>query len=435
MLARLEKAAGAAVVGVNGPKDYKYMKAIRFVLRIVSGWPGKALGEKTLVFEGRGHAYYNTIVCFAYWVGEIAYLKKFKHRYEFLELGQLYIVILMNTLSGSRACTLCLSQKYRRVARIFIQEIHLFYFKNKSDFAMKIHVTVHLLSFLSMIYLTFMLVVACVMFNMIPMYANYSSGKFLDLHNTTYEQAVYCLYPWNYETSLSGYIVAMLLGWYGSVLGGSSVAMFDLFLCLIIYNLWGHFKILINNLENFPRPAAEVVEAPGEERSGMRIGSEMYSQSELDEVAGLLKDAIQYHNLIVDFTNKMSDAFGMALFTYYTFHQIAGCLLLLECSTMTAEALTRYLPLTVVMFGELILLSMIFETIGTMSEKLKDAVYDLPWEYMDTKNRKTVLIFLIRVQKPIHVKAGGVMDVGVTTMASILKTSFSYFAFLRTFDY
>lgn len=85
------------------------------------------------------------------------------------------------------------------------------------------------------------------------------------------------------------------------------------------------------------------------------------------------------------------------------------------------------------MFGELVLLSIIFETIGTMSEKLKDAVYKVPWEYMDTKNRRTVLIFLIKVQEPIHVKAGGLVDVGVTTMASILKTSFSYFAFLRTF--
>lgn len=76
--------------------------------------------------------------------------------------------------------------------------------------------------------------------------------------------------------------------------------MFDLFLCLMIFNLWGHFKILIHNLENFPRPAAEVVDAAGEERSGMRIGSEMYSQAELYDVAVKLKDSIQYHKLIVE---------------------------------------------------------------------------------------------------------------------------------------
>nr|AJD81549.1 olfactory receptor 11 [Helicoverpa assulta] len=428
--------AGNAVTGITGPMDYKYMKVLRFVLRIISGWPGKALGEKTLRIEGMGHAYYNTILSLVYLALGVAYLKKNFHRFDFLELGQLYIVLLMNMLSTSRAFTLCLSQKYRQVAKIFIQKIHLFYFKEKSDFAMKIHITVHKISFISAVYLSVLLFIAACMFNLIPMYNNYSAGRFAsfdNLENTTYEQAISCLYPWNFETNFNGYLAATLSGWYGTILCGSSVSMFDLFLCLMIFNLWGHFKILIYNLEHFPRPASEVVDAEGEERSGRTVGSEMYSQSELEEVAVLLRDCIQYHMLIVDFTNNMSDAFGMALFIYYSFHQITGCLLLLECSQMTAAALTRYLPLTIIMFGELVLLSIIFETIGTMSEKLKDAVYKVPWEYMDTKNRRTVLIFLIKVQEPIHVKAGGLVDVGVTTMASILKTSFSYFAFLRTF--
>nr|QLF97399.1 olfactory receptor OR11 [Helicoverpa armigera] len=428
--------AANAVTGITGPMDYKYMKVLRFVLRIISGWPGKALGEKTLRIEGMGHAYYNTILSLVYLALGIAYLKKNFHRFDFLELGQLYIVLLMNMLSTSRAFTLCLSQKYREVAKIFIQKIHLFYFKEKSDFAMKIHITVHKISFISAVYLSVLLFIAACMFNLIPMYNNYSAGRFAsfdNLENTTYEQAISCLYPWNFETNFNGYLAATLSGWYGTILCGSSVSMFDLFLCLMIFNLWGHFKILIHNLEHFPRPASEVVDAEGEERSGRTVGSEMYSQSELEEVAVLLRDCIQYHMLIYNFTNNMSDAFGMALFIYYSFHQITGCLLLLECSQMTAAALTRYLPLTIIMFGELVLLSIIFETIGTMSEKLKDAVYKVPWEYMDTKNRRTVLIFLIKVQEPIHVKAGGLVDVGVTTMASILKTSFSYFAFLRTF--
>ncbi|XP_050562231.1 odorant receptor 85c isoform X2 [Spodoptera frugiperda] len=395
----LDTYAGDAVVGITGPMDYKYMKVLRFVLRIISGWPGKALGEKTLMIEGMGHAYYNTILSLIYLALGVAYLKKNAHRFGFLELGQLYIVLLMNMLST-------------------------------------IHITVHRISYFSAVYVSIMLSIAACLFNLIPMYNNYAAGNFESfdtLQNKTYEQAISCLYPWNFETNFKGYLVATLSGWYGTVLCGSSVSMFDLFLCLMIFNLWGHFKILIYNLDHFPRPASEVVDAEGEERSGRIIGSEMYSESELEEVAVKLKECIQYHMLIVDFTNNMSDAFGMALFIYYSFHQITGCLLLLECSQMTAAALSRYLPLTIIMFGELVLLSIIFETIGTMSEKLKDAVYKMPWEYMDTKNRRTVLIFLIKVQEPIHVKAGGLVDVGVTTMASILKTSFSYFAFLRTF--
>ncbi|XP_026737593.1 odorant receptor 13a-like [Trichoplusia ni] len=428
--------ADDAVIGINGPMDYKYMKWLRFVLRIISGWPGKALGEKTIKIEGMGHAYYNTILSLIYLALGIAFIKKNAYRFTFLQLGHLYIVLLMNMLSTSRALTLCLSQKYRSVAKIFIQKVHLFYYKEKSDYAMEVHVQVHKLSHIFSIYLTGMLWLTVMLFNLIPMYNNYSAGNFKTLGplvNTTYEHAVYCLYPFDFETTFNGYIGGLLSGWYGSILCGSSVCMFDLFLCLMIFNLYGHFKILIHNLDNFPRPATAVSNEAGQNDNAIIAGAEMYSDSELEIVTVKLKECIQYHMVIVDFTDRMSDAFGMALFVYYMFHQVSGCLLLLECSDVSAAALTRYLPLTIILFGELILLSIIFETIGSMSEKLKDAVYNMPWEYMDTKNRRTVLIFLIRVQEPIHVKAGGLVNVGVTTMASILKTSFSYFAFLRTF--
>ncbi|CAH0702807.1 unnamed protein product [Spodoptera exigua] len=442
----LDTYAGDAVVGISGPMDYKYMKVLRFVLRIISGWPGKALGEKTLKIEGMGHAYYNTILSLIYLALGIAYLKKNAHRFGFLELGHLYIVLLMNMLSTSRAFTLCLSEKYRTVAKIFIQKVHLFYFKDNSEYAMSI----------------IQEVAGCGLSAM----SHRGPGPDQKKERTERGLVKKISEPSNYVRKFqsNSQLSPSPFLRYGTMLCGSSVSMFDLFLCLMIFNLWGHFKILIYNLDHFPRPATEVVDAEGEERSGRIIGSEMYSESELEEVSVKLKECIQYHMLIVDFTNNMSDAFGMALFIYYSFHQITGCLLLLECSQMTAAALSRYLPLTIIMFGELVLLSIIFETIGTMigkragglpdgkqsappinwcpypattedlrSEKLKDAVYKMPWEYMDTKNRRTVLIFLIKVQEPIHVKAGGLVDVGVTTMASILKTSFSYFAFLRTF--
>lgn len=53
------------------------------------------------------------------------------------------------------------------------------------------------------------------------------------------------------------------------------------------------------------------------------------------------------------------------------------------------------------------------------SEKLKDAVYQLPWQCMDVKNRKIVLFFLMNVQTPVHVKAMGLTRVGVDTMAAV----------------
>lgn len=50
---------------------------------------------------------------------------------------------------------------------------------------------------------------------------------------------------------------------------------------------------------------------------------------------------------------------------------------------------------------------------------MKDAVYCLPWEYMNVMNRRIVLLFLYKVQTPIALKAGGLVPVGVQTMAAV----------------
>ncbi|KOB67291.1 Odorant receptor [Operophtera brumata] len=112
--------------------------------------------------------------------------------------------------------------------------------------------------------------------------------------------------------------------------------MLDLFLSVMVFNIWGHFKILLNILETFPRPALENAETD--------VGSVQFSESEQADVKALLR----------------------------------------ECS-----------------------------------DKLKHAVYEIPWECMNSKNRMTALIYLMNVQKTIHVTAGGMVDVGVTTMASV----------------
>lgn len=58
-----------------------------------------------------------------------------------------------------------------------------------------------------------------------------------------------------------------------------------------------------------------------------------------------------------------------------------------------------------------------------------DAVYSLPWECMAVAERKIVLFFLRKVQTPIALKAGGLVPVGVKTMAAVshvLQSSLIY---------
>ncbi|KAI8423858.1 hypothetical protein MSG28_012863 [Choristoneura fumiferana] len=58
-----------------------------------------------------------------------------------------------------------------------------------------------------------------------------------------------------------------------------------------------------------------------------------------------------------------------------------------------------------------------------LGESLVDAVYQVPWECMDTGNRRTVLILLQIVQQTLSVKACGMVPVGVQTMLACMAKS------------
>nr|WPO56484.1 odorant receptor [Leucinodes orbonalis] len=84
--------------------------------------------------------------------------------------------------------------------------------------------------------------------------------------------------------------------------------------------------------------------------------------------------------------------------------------------------------------AQLIQLSITYEIVGSESEKLSNDVYYVPWESMSISNQRSTCILLQRVQSPIHVTAMGMTDVGVQTMAAILKTTFSYFTLLQSLN-
>nr|QEI49013.1 pheromone receptor OR2 [Mythimna separata] len=420
-----------AVKGINTPSDYLYIRILRFMLLVVGSWPRKETGEPEPYYQEVFLKIFYLTLTIIWMIGFISYVVLHISELSFLEVGHMYIVILMSIVDVSRVATLTCSSKYRELAKEFLTKMHLFFFKDRSKYAMKTHKNIHLLSHLFTLCLLMQMLFGLSLFNLIPMYNNYAAGRYKSggIVNSTLEHSIYFPYPFDTVTQMRGYIFACVIHWVISYLCSTWFCMFDLVLSLMVFHLWGHFKILINLLNDFPRPSSG---SNFTTENGFLIRAEKYSKEELKQVSERLAECIIYHREIVNFTNTMSDVFGPMLFVYYVFHQTSGCLLLLECSQMTTQALMRYVPLTLILTQQLIQLSVIFELVGSESEKLKHAVYGVPWESMDSKNRRVVAFFLMNVQEPVHVKALGVANVGVTSMAMILKTSVSYFTFLRS---
>ncbi|XP_061716550.1 uncharacterized protein LOC133524497 [Cydia pomonella] len=408
--------------------DLDYMRVIRLYLDTIAHWPNEKFGPKTM--RTRILSIYHISILtmlVAVVAAEILALFFVRGRmptHGFIDLGQDYLSILIGCVMIPRL-TLILQEKYCSHIKTFVSKFHLLEHKHESGFAAKEYQKVNKICRIATMIILLECLLGQMMFNVVPLYVNIQAGLFTSRDNRP--QNVTFVHSLNYYFIIDqyndaiGYGIASFINAYVSYMCGVEFCGIDLLIYIMVFHILGHFNILVDKMRNFPRP----VNFPDE--------SQKYSERQYNEEAlKVLKNLIQHDQLIKEFMNNTSKTFSITLCICLLFHQVSGCISLLEISPMTAEALTRYGPLILVLFNQLIQMSVIFELISSKSNKLSDEVYALPWELMDAKNRKTMLLFLVNVQRPRGLKAGGLVSVGVLTMAQIIKNSVSYFLMLRT---
>ncbi|XP_047988670.1 odorant receptor 13a-like [Leguminivora glycinivorella] len=348
----------------------------------------------------------------------------------------MYLTLFIAILAIARLF-LPLHHRYGEIVERFLLYFHLIHFKHKGSYYFKIYEKLELLSHRAVTITLALSMICAVAFNMMPIINNISSGAYTD-DNTTVELSVYFSYPgfdpvehYKFVTVFNFYVVfgcAILVG------------AIDLLISLFVIQIIGHIEVLNNSLLTFPKPKnpTDMVNARNERTNQnvvcANVISPMFTATENLIIKEKIKECVQHHLLIVSFTDDVSTFFGPVLAIYFLFHQVSGCIMLLELSAGGADALTKYGPLTVTIFGQLIIISTIFEIVNTKSEVLATTAYLIPWESMNVSNRRSACMLLRRLQQPIAVRALGVTAVNVQTMSTILKTSFSYFTFLKTLN-
>ncbi|XP_063394479.1 putative odorant receptor 92a isoform X1 [Cydia fagiglandana] len=405
--------------------DLDYMRAIRLYLDTAGHWPNEQFGPKTM--RTRILYIYHKLMLTILVYAEISALCLIRVRMttlDFIDLGQDYLSICISFVMITRM-TLILQGKFCSLIKNFVSKFHLLEHKHESELAAKEYRKVDKMCRIATLFILLQCLFGQVMFNAVPIYVNVQAGLFTDrAHrppNVTFVHSVnYYFIIDQYEDAI-GYTMVSFLNAYISYICGVSFCGLDLLIYIIVFHILGHFNILVAKMRNFPTPLS----CPDK--------SEESSEREYNEEAfKILKNLIQHDQLIKEFLNDTSNTFDITLCLCLLFHVISGCISLLAISPMTAEALTRYGPLIFILYTQLIQMSVIFELINSKSNTLSDEVYALPWEVMDERNRKTVLLFLVNVQQPSSLKAGGLVPVGVLTMSQIIRNSFSYFLMLRT---
>ncbi|XP_063545799.1 uncharacterized protein LOC134753789 [Cydia strobilella] len=405
--------------------DLDYIRVIRLFLDTAGHWPNEQFGPKTM--RTRILSIYHMLILPLLVYAEISALCLVRVRMrtgDFIDLGQDYLCILLSFVMITRL-TLIFQGKFCSHLKNFVSKFHLVEHKHESEFAAKEYRKINIICRIATVVILLQAFLALVMFNVVPIYLNIQAGLFTDrAHrppNATFVHSVNYYFIIDQYKDAIGYTIVSLLNAYISYICAVAFCGLDLLIYIMVFHILGHFNILVDKMRSFPRPIS--VSDKSEESSERQYN---------DEAFKILKNLIQHDQFIKEFLNDTSNTFDFTLCICHMFHVVSGCISILEISPMTAEALTRYGPLIFLLYSQLIQMSVIFELISSKSNTLSDEAYALPWELMDDRNRKTLLLFLVNVQRPRSLKAGGLVPVGVLTMSQILKNSLSYFLMLRT---
>nr|XP_034839717.1 uncharacterized protein LOC117995808 isoform X2 [Maniola hyperantus] len=350
---------GRDLVGVTKVQDIKYMQLLRFAMKNLYAWPEMILDEKPPKYHiyGKCYIFFIEFICLP---PGLLYIKNSVGTISFLILGRTYITVFMNIVAMLRLILIFL-KRYEKLVCDFVNKIHLFNHKHRSEYAMQTHLFVHKFSHFFSVYTAMAMVLGILLFTCTPIYKNIASGAFYNYKtgNVTFEHSVYYQLPFDYEHDIRGYALLFTFNWYITFMCSSCFCTFDLLMALMVFHVWGHLKILIRSLENFRRPTEKIGE------------TERFSEEEMEQVSSELKEIVKHHNLVIEFTTRMGAIFGHVLILYYIFHIVSGCVLLLECSQMNPEALIRYGSLTFLIFQQLTQISIVFELLRTTMSELK----------------------------------------------------------------
>ncbi|XP_047521442.1 odorant receptor 46a-like [Pieris napi] len=157
-----------------------------------------------------------------------------------------------------------------------------------------------------------------------------------------------------------------------------------------------------------------------------------------DNVSALLhqrfKSILRHHEEIVRFTKNIENIFGSVLAYQFL---IGGWIIctsvyrLVDIEIVSTEGFSMVTYIICMLF-ELFIYCYFGSEVTQASIELTDDAYSMNWLDIPVKNRKELIIFMERIKRPIRVMAGRIVPLSNDTFVSIVKSSYSFYALLRS---
>ncbi|XP_064073988.1 odorant receptor Or1-like [Vanessa tameamea] len=147
----------------------------------------------------------------------------------------------------------------------------------------------------------------------------------------------------------------------------------------------------------------------------------------------LFVECIRQHQAVIRFIELLENTYHANIFfqlsgTVIIICVIGLCITIAETSSLQFYSMLVYM---VTMLSQLLLYCWCGSELTTTSEKLRECLYQCPWYEKDAKFRRSLLIAMETMKRPIIFKAGHYIPLSRPTFVSILRTSYSYFAVLN----
>nr|QZA75627.1 odorant receptor 27 [Plutella xylostella] len=141
---------------------------------------------------------------------------------------------------------------------------------------------------------------------------------------------------------------------------------------------------------------------------------------------------LKYHQKIIRFVEEIESIFGVAVFCQFASSCIIACMTAFRM-TITNEPtqiinLVFYL-LTILI--ELLVYCYFGDVLINKSQQVAEAVYASSWQQTSLKTQRSLMLLMLRAQRPLSITAGKQFNLSLETFVVILKSSYSYFAVLN----
>ncbi|KAL2714499.1 odorant receptor Or2-like, partial [Vespula squamosa] len=200
-------------------------------------------------------------------------------------------------------------------------------------------------------------------------------------------------------------------------------ACFDNFLCLLSMHVAGQFKILQHKLETIfdwdIKVSLKTIISVNKKR---------------------LNDCIKRHNELINYVEKLENIFTHTMLCQLLISSIMLCVAGFQMFLSQGTLIRRmiFIAHTNGCFFQLFAITLTANEVLTASQGMSEGAYAANWPFMPLEifgNMSTSLILImIRAQKPCCITAGGFFPVSLETCMAVLKTAASYFTLLRNID-